>query len=72
MGRRLLGIKVKHAKNSLLFKNRLDLAKRNRIKSGIDKTFISDVRLTDALARDEDFEILMKKIERKPRKENIL
>ena len=72
MRKKQIRIKNRHVRNSIIFKERLDLAKINRIKLGIDKKFISDARLTDALAKDEDFERLMQKIERRPRKENLL
>jgi len=60
------------ARNALSFNQRLKLAKINRIKLGLDSRMISDIRLTDALAKDEDFEKVMQKLERKPRKETLL
>ena len=67
-----MAIKQVHARNSVKFKKRLQKAKINRIKLGMDKKMLSDTRLTEALATDADFEKLMRKIERKPRKESLL
>jgi hypothetical protein len=65
-------VKNTHVRNALIFKQRLDLAKINRIKLGTDKELLSTSRLTKAIAEDPDFELLMRKIERKPRKESLL
>lgn len=64
--------KVRNARNAKIFKDRLDLVKINRIKLGTDTKMLSDTRITKALAEDPDFEVLMKRIERKPRKESLL
>ena len=66
----MMKIPQKHARNALIFNERLKQAKINRIKLGIDKTMLSDTRLTKALTEEPLFEQAMQLIERKPRKED--
>ena len=70
MGKRT-GIKTKFGRCALVFKERLDMAKINRVKMGLDKRMVGDVRLTKALTEEPLFEECMKLIERKPNKESI-
>jgi len=67
-------IPEKTARQAAIFKDRINLVKDNRVKLGLDtcRTTLSDIRITKALAEDPDFEVLMKRIERKPRKETLL
>ncbi len=49
----------------------LDNTKRERIINGTDKKFVSDLRLTDAMAKDPDMDIIKRKLVRMPRKETM-
>jgi len=63
-----MGIKTKPGRFSMKMLDKLDACRVNRIKNGLDKKTISDARLTDALAKDLRFDIILKDIERRPGK----
>ena len=50
----------------------LDEIKLRRIQTGLDKKFISDARITEAILEDPAFPGLKERLTKIPRKENLL
>ena len=66
-------IKLKNRirRNSQDFSNMLDEVKIDRIKNEVDRTFISDTRITQGILEDPDFQFIKKRLKTMPRKENL-
>lgn len=60
-----------HRAISPRFADWLDSTKRERIINGTDKKLVSDARLTEAMAKDPDMDIIRRKLVRMPRKETL-
>jgi len=59
-------------RNSKIFVARTNKVKGARMHAGLDNKPMSLKRIQEALCADPDFEILLKRIEKKPRKETLL
>lgn len=60
--------KTRHQRASILFTEKIQETSRNKIKNGTAKKLIGFGRITDALANQPEFDMLLKKIEKLPTK----
>lgn len=60
-----------HRRLSRNFCRKFDRIKLERIKKGVDKKMLSDTRISDALAKDPDFDIILGRISKMPRQEDL-